>query len=104
MQRLVVSYGQPSDPAAFDAYYRDVHAPLALAQPGLIGFTYGHAKPLDSRQSAPYFVAELDFESEETMAASLASPEGRAAGKDVANFATGGATFTSVTVQQASDR
>jgi uncharacterized protein (TIGR02118 family) len=104
VQRLVVSYGQPSDPAAFDAYYRDVHAPLALAQPGLIGFTYGHAKPLDPRQPAPYFVAELDFESEEAMAASLASPEGRAAGKDVGNFATGGVTFASVAVRQASDR
>ena len=104
MQRLVVTYGQPSDPAAFDAYYRDVHAPLALAQPGLIGFTYGHAKPLDPRQPAPYFVAELDFESEEVMGAALASPEGRAAGKDVANFATGGAAFASVAVQQATGR
>jgi uncharacterized protein (TIGR02118 family) len=104
VQRLVVSYGQPTDPAAFDAYYRDVHAPLALAQPGLLGFTYGHAKPLDPRQPAPYLVAELDFESEEAMAASLGSPEGRAAGKDVANFATGGVTFISFTVQQASDR
>jgi len=102
--RLVVSYGLPTDPAAFDAYYRDVHAPLALAQPGLIGFTYGHAKALDPRQEAPYFVAELDFESEEAMGASLASPEGRAAGKDVANFATGGVTFMTVDVQQASAR
>ena len=104
MHRLVVSYGHPTDPAAFDAHYRDVHAPLALAQPGLIGFTYGHAKPLDPRQEVPYFVAELDFESEESMNASLASPEGRTAGKDVANFATGGVTFMTFEVQQASAR
>ena len=81
-----------------------MHAPLVLAQPGLIRFPYGHAKALDPGQTSPYFVAELDFESEETMAASLASLEGRAAGKDVTNFATGGVTVMSVTVQQASDR
>jgi len=104
VHRLVVSYGQPTDPAAFDAHYRDVHAPLALAQPGLIGFTYGYAKALDPRQEVPYFVAELDFESEESMNESLASPEGRAAGKDVANFATGGATFMTFEVHQASAR
>jgi hypothetical protein len=25
VHRLVVSYGQPTDPEAFDAYYRQVH-------------------------------------------------------------------------------
>jgi hypothetical protein len=32
----------------------------------------------------------------------MASPEGRAAGKDLANFATGGVTFTHFDVQTAS--
>ena len=45
--RLVVSYGQPADPAAFDAYYRDTHTPLALLQPGLVRVTFGHASALD---------------------------------------------------------
>ena len=31
----------------------------------------------------------------------MASPEGRAAGKDIRNFATGGATFVHFDVQQA---
>ena len=102
VHRLVVSYGQPEDPAAFDAYYRETHAPLALQQPGLVRLTYGHASSLDPRQTAPYVIAELDFDSEEAMNASMASPEGRAAGKDIANFATGGATFVHFDVQQAS--
>ena len=102
VHRLVVSYGQPADPAAFDAYYRETHTPLALKQPGLVRLTYGHAQSLDPRQQGPYLVAELDFDSEEAMGASLASPEGRAAGKDVANFATGGVTFVHFDVQQAS--
>jgi len=101
VHRLVVSYGQPTDPAAFDSYYRETHTPLALAQPGLLQLTYGHGKSLDPSQPAPYLVAELDFESEEAMGRSLSSPEGRAAGKDLANFATGGVTFTHFDVQNA---
>jgi uncharacterized protein (TIGR02118 family) len=102
VHRLVVSYGQPTDPAAFDAYYRETHTPLALQQPGLVRLTYGHAQSLDPRQPGPYLVAELDFDSEEAMGASMSSPEGRAAGKDIANFATGGVTFVHFDVQQAS--
>ena len=102
VHRLVVSYGQPDDPAAFDAYYRETHAPLALKQPGLVRFTYGRASSLDPRQTAPYFVAELDFDSEQAMGEALGSPEGRAAGEDVANFATGGVTFLHFDVEQAS--
>jgi uncharacterized protein (TIGR02118 family) len=102
VHRLVVSYGQPEDPAAFDAHYRDTHAPLALAQPGLVRFTFGHPRSLDPAQEAPYLVAELDFDSEPAMGESMASPEGRAAGRDIGNFATGGVTFVHFDVQQAS--
>jgi uncharacterized protein (TIGR02118 family) len=102
VHRLVVSYGQPTDPAAFDAHYREIHAPLALKQPGLVRLTYGHARSLDPSQPGPYLVAELDFDSAEAMSASMSSPEGRAAGKDIGNFATGGATFVHFDVQQAS--
>jgi uncharacterized protein (TIGR02118 family) len=104
VHRLLVSYGQPDDPAAFDAYYRGTHAPLALAQPGLVRFTFGHARSLDPEQPGPYLVAELDFDSEQAMGESMTSPEGRAAGKDIANFATGGATFVHFDVQQAGGR
>jgi uncharacterized protein (TIGR02118 family) len=104
VHRLVVSYGQPEDPEAFDAHYRTTHAPLALAQPGLVRFTFGHARSLDPNQAGPYLVAELDFDSEQAMGESMASTEGRAAGKDIANFATGGVTFVHFDVQQAGTR
>jgi uncharacterized protein (TIGR02118 family) len=102
VHRPVVSYGRPEDPAAFDAYYRDTHAPLALAQPGLVRFTFGHPRSLDPSHDAPYLVAELDFDSEQAMGESMSSAEGRAAGRDIANFATGGASFVHFDVQQAS--
>ena len=94
VHRLVVSYGQPDDPAAFDAYYRDTHTQLATSMPGLVRLTTGSPQGLDPSQPAPYLVAELDFESEQEMGAAFNSSEGKAAADDVANFATGGATMT----------
>jgi uncharacterized protein (TIGR02118 family) len=92
VHRLVVNYGQPEDPGAFDDYYRDTHAPLASEMPGLIRYTVGRVQPLDPSQPGPYLVAELDFESEQAMGAAFVSNEGKSATADMANFATGGAT------------
>jgi uncharacterized protein (TIGR02118 family) len=99
VHRLIVQYGQPTDPAEFDKHYRDVHAGLAQAIPGLIRFTTGHAQSLDPSTPSPYLVVELDFESAEAMAAGMNSEEGRAAGADVGTFATGGATMASFDVE-----
>ena len=35
MHRISICYGQPADAVAFDNYYNDIHAPLALQIPGL---------------------------------------------------------------------
>ena len=94
VHRLVVSYGQPDDPAAFDAYYRDTHTPLAVQMPGLVRLTTGRPQSMDPSQPAPYLVAELDFDSEQAMGAAFASDEGKATAKDVPKFASGGATMT----------
>ena len=94
VHRLVVSYGQPDDPAAFDAYYRDTHTPLAVRMPGLVRLTTGRPQSMDPSHPAPYLVAQLDFDSEQAMGAAFASEEGKVAAGDVANFATGGATMT----------
>lgn len=99
VHRLVVNYGQPADPAAFDAHYRDVHAPLARQLPGLVRFTTGHAQPMDPAQPGPYLVAELDFDSEQAMGKAFASPEGQAAAADVGTFASGGASMIHFAVQ-----
>jgi uncharacterized protein (TIGR02118 family) len=102
VHRLVVQYGQPTDPAAFDQHYRNVHTGLGQAIPGVLRFTIGHAASLDPSQPAPYLVAELDFESAEAMASALGSPEGTAAATDVGTFASGGATMISFDVEEIS--
>jgi uncharacterized protein (TIGR02118 family) len=96
--RLLVQYGRPTDPAAFDQYYRDVHVPLGQKIPGVIRFEAGHADSVGD-DTAPYLVAELDFESSEAFAAGLQAPEGAAAAADLQKFATGGVTLSHYEVQ-----
>ena len=94
MVKLVVGYGAPEDPAAFDRYYADTHAPLAEKIPNLLRFETGKVLGTPDGSPAPYyFIAELLFDSPEVLQASMASPEGQAAAADVATFAPGGATL-----------
>lgn len=96
MFRVSVCYGQPTDSAAFDAYYEQTHTPLARKIPGLAGFTTGKCRSLMPGQDAPYYmVASLLFNSADDLKGALTSPEMAAASADVANFATGGATLYS---------
>ena len=96
--RLLVQYGEPTDPSAFDQYYREVHVPLAQKIPGVIRYDIGRPSPLDD-SAAPYLVATLDFQSAESFTAGLQSPEGAAAAADVPNFASGGAALSHFDVE-----
>ncbi|WP_058038343.1 EthD family reductase [Rhodococcus sp. NyZ502] len=87
--RVAVCYGRPTDPDAFDKYYNEIHVPLASAVPGLSDFTFSKCSTLDGSDPVFYAVANLEFPDLETMQSGLKSPEMGAAGKDVANFATG---------------
>jgi uncharacterized protein (TIGR02118 family) len=102
VHRLIVQYGQPTDPAAFDKHYRDVHVGLAQAIPGVVRFDTGHPQPLDPSSPAPYLIAQLDFESAEAFGEGMGSEAGRAAGADVANFASGGVTMATYDVEDVS--
>ncbi|AHK34212.1 ethyl tert-butyl ether degradation protein EthD [Rhodococcus opacus PD630] len=91
--KVAVCYGQPDDPEAFDAYYRDTHMPLARKVPGLTDFTWGKCSALDGGTPPYYAVASLVFPDAATMKSGLQSEEMKQAGKDVRNFATGGVTM-----------
>lgn len=96
MFRVAVCYFEPTDPEAFDAYYTTVHVPLTLKVPGLVSLTTGKCRSLMPGKPAPYYmVATLTFNTADDMKAALKSPEMAAAGQDVANFATNGATMYS---------
>jgi uncharacterized protein (TIGR02118 family) len=94
MVKLVVCYGPPDDPAAFDGHYNSTHAPLAQKIPSLRRFEAGKVLGTPDGSPAPYYLlAELWFDDAETLGAAMSSPEGQAAANDVPSFATGGATM-----------
>ena len=99
MVKLVVAYGQPVEPAAFDEYYASTHALLAQKIPGLRRFEAGKVLGTPDGSPAPfYFIAELSFDNAEELQAGRSSEEGQAAAADVATFATGGATLMIVEI------
>jgi uncharacterized protein (TIGR02118 family) len=101
MIRLLVLYGPPQDPAAFDQYYRDRHIPIARQMKGLKKWTIGKVQGTPSGEAPPfYYVADLYMESREDFERMLASPEGLAAVADVPNYATGGVTFLYTEVEE----
>jgi uncharacterized protein (TIGR02118 family) len=94
MVKLVVAYGPPEDPAAFDAHYAATHSPLAQKIPGLKRFDTGKVLGTPDGSAAPYyFIAELFFDDLDALQAGMGSAEGQAAADDVPAFATGGATL-----------
>jgi uncharacterized protein (TIGR02118 family) len=101
MTRLLVLYGQPKDPNAFDQYYREVHVPLARKMKGLKKWTIGKVTGTpDGQPPAYYYVADLYLDSRADFEQLLASPEGQAAVADVPNYATGGVTFLYTEVEE----
>src|SRR5215831_162460 len=83
MIRFLVVYPQPTDAAAFDHHYFDVHVPLARQVPGLRRYTV-------SRNTAPirgpepvHLVAELDWDDRESLRRDFASPLGQEIARDV---------------------
>jgi uncharacterized protein (TIGR02118 family) len=99
MVQLVVCYGSPDDPSAFDRHYAETHVPLVHKIPGLRRFEAGKVLGTPDGSPAPYYwIAELTFDSGEDLQAAMGSPEGQAAGADVATFASGGATLMIVEI------
>jgi uncharacterized protein (TIGR02118 family) len=94
MVKLVVLYGQPDDPDAFERHYADTHADLAKAVPGLRRFEAARGIATPDGSDVPYQrIAELTFDDVEALQAGVASDEGQAAVNDIPNFAAGGVTI-----------
>jgi uncharacterized protein (TIGR02118 family) len=91
---MIVLYGQPDDPAAFEDYYATRHIPFATEHmPGVTG-----AENLrvigtpDNDRPALYRISQMTYEDADTMHQAVTSDGGRAVLADLDNFATGGAT------------
>ena len=91
MAKLIALYKPPQDPEHFDDYYFNRHIPVAKKIPGLRRYEVSDGPIASPQGPAPlHLVAILSFDSMEAIQAALSSPQGVAAGNDLANFATGG--------------
>ena len=82
-------YETPTDPAAFDEHYRQVHIPLAKNLPGLRRYTV--SRDVAALRGEPfYLVAELDWDDMDALRAAFASPEGQATARDIAELVPDG--------------
>jgi uncharacterized protein (TIGR02118 family) len=101
MVRLLVLYGHPTDPVAFDKYYHDRHISIAKQMKGLKKWTVGKVQVRPGEDAPPYYyIADLYMESRDEFERLLATPEGQAAVADVPNYATGGVTFLYTEIEE----
>jgi uncharacterized protein (TIGR02118 family) len=88
MVHFFVAYEQPSDVAAFDRHYFDVHVPLAKRLPGLRRYSVSR-NPTTVRGPEPYhLVALLEWDDMDSLRQDFASPLGQETARDVDHLAT----------------
>jgi len=91
MPKLIVLYPPPTDTATFERRYRAEHAPMVLAKiPGLKRFVASHV--IGAPSGTPPFqrVAELYFDSIESLQAAMASQGGQETVAHAMEISTGG--------------
>ena len=100
MVKLIALYRKPSDIESFDEHYHRVHIPLIKKTPGLrkIEITKITGAPLG--ESKYHMIAEMYYDSLDDMNTANASPEGRAAAKDLMSFAADHVTLFFGEVQE----
>ena len=93
MVKVTVLYGPPEDPSAFEDHYTNTHLPLVDKMPNVRRFEASRVIGTPDGSEPPYYrIAEVWFDSQEDLQASMGSDEGQATVGDIPNFASGGAT------------
>ena len=87
MVKLVALYRTPEDTAAFDGHYDGIHTPLVRKWPGLLRMEVAKITGAPIGEAKHYLMAEMYFENETAMQNALRSSEGKAAARDVMEFA-----------------
>jgi uncharacterized protein (TIGR02118 family) len=95
MTKLLILYGHPADPAAFEDYYTSRHIPYATGHmPNVRRAENMRVLSASDGGPAPWYrVSQLSYDSVADLRAGITSEDGRSAIADIANFATGGATL-----------
>jgi uncharacterized protein (TIGR02118 family) len=92
MPKLIVLYPPPSDAATFERRYQSEHAPMVRTKiPGLRNFVSAQVVGSPAGKAPYQRVAELYFDSMESLQAAVGSPGGQAAVAHAMEISTGGA-------------
>lgn len=87
MVKLVAMYRMPEDTAKFDDHYDSIHTPLVKKWPGLKKLEVAKVTGAPIGEPKHYLMAEMYFEDQDALQRALGSPEGKAAARDVMDFA-----------------
>jgi uncharacterized protein (TIGR02118 family) len=85
--KLVAIYRQPSDAAAFDEHYFNVHSHLMKVIPGYERMEVSRVTRSMMGDQNLYLMFEMWFNDQDRLKTALRSPENAAAGKDLMGFA-----------------
>ena len=94
MTQLLITYNQPADVGAFDAYYFETHVPIFAQTPGIrsVAFSQGPITALAGTNNT-YLIAEVTLDSMDDLNTALASASAQAALADLPHFAGAGVTI-----------
>lgn len=81
MYKMIAIYKTPSDPAAFDQWFKG-HAEITKKVPLVKEFRFSKVTGGPRGASDLHFIAELVFASKEDFKTAMSSPENMASGKD----------------------
>ncbi len=101
MRKLVAFYTRPEDVEAFEKAYWETHVPLIRQVPGLLDVVVNRFSDSPMGPAPYYMIAELHFADTASFDAAMASPENRAAGKNLMGFARGIVSFAIADVARA---
>lgn len=87
MVKLIAMYKTPADIEEFEKHYFEVHMPLIYKMPGLLKAEVSRLSGMPGQDNKYHIMAEMYFDNMDKLNESMASPEGRAAGKDLMGFA-----------------
>ena len=87
MVKLIALYKTPADIVQFEKHYFEVHMPLVEKIPGLLKSELSMLSGLPGQESKFYMMAEMYFDNMDRLNEGMASPEGKAAGRDLMSFA-----------------
>ena len=87
MVKLIALYRKPADVEQFDKHYYQIHLPLIKKIPGLRKTEVTKITGAPIGDVKYHLMAEMYFDSIDAMNSGNASPEGKAAGRDLMSFA-----------------